>query len=137
MRQVTGWGDTQLKIHLSRLVDLEYLAIHRNPNHAQGILYELVYAGEGRDGQRFLPGLIDVEALRKQYDANRSGQIDKRSGQNDNQSATGRDLVGGRSAPGRPDENPAQPSNETASGPDTSENGENEQEPPKKPEPES
>jgi len=158
LREATGWGDTQLKIHLSRLVDLEYLAIHRNPNHAQGILYELVYAGEGRDGQRFLPGLIDLEALRKQYDANRlagakpsgadvsekngyggdrSGQTDNRSAQNDNQSATGRGLVGGRSAPGRPDENPDEPSNEAASDPDASETGENAQEPPKKPEPES
>ena len=29
VRQFTGWGDSQLKKHLARLEDLEYLALHR------------------------------------------------------------------------------------------------------------
>ena len=29
VREYTRWGDTQLKIHLARLVELEYLLIHR------------------------------------------------------------------------------------------------------------
>ncbi len=29
VRDFTGWGDTQLKVHLSRLVELEYVLTHR------------------------------------------------------------------------------------------------------------
>jgi hypothetical protein len=29
VREATGWGDTQLKIHLGRLTDLQYLLLHR------------------------------------------------------------------------------------------------------------
>lgn len=52
---VTGWGDTQLKVHLSRLVD-------RRPSHAagQGYEYGLLYDGEGADGGRFVRGLSDA-----------------------------------------------------------------------------
>ncbi len=87
VRAFTGWGDTQLKVHLGRLTELEYLCIHR-ADHGQGYVYELVYDGAGKDGRRFLPGLLDVEALR-------------RSGQNDERSGGGRPSVGAWSAGGR------------------------------------
>ena len=29
VRELTGWGDTQLKVHLARLAELEYLLVHR------------------------------------------------------------------------------------------------------------
>ena len=29
LRALTGWGDTQLKVHLARLAELEYLLVHR------------------------------------------------------------------------------------------------------------
>ena len=29
VREHTRWGDTQLKLHLARLVELEYLLVHR------------------------------------------------------------------------------------------------------------
>jgi hypothetical protein len=67
VREATGWGDTQLKIHLRRLVELEHLVVHRS---GRGHAYELVYDGRGRDGQRFLAGLLDPEKL---VDAERSG----------------------------------------------------------------
>jgi hypothetical protein len=86
-----GWGNTQLKIHLGRLEDFEYLAVHRSPHQVQGYFYELLYDGRGGDGGRFLPGLID---LPPEYDENRSGQKGHRSG-------AGRPAVGGWSGGGR------------------------------------
>ena len=43
VRETTCWGDTQLKMHLARLVELEYLLIHRK---GQTFCYELAYAGD-------------------------------------------------------------------------------------------
>src|SRR3546814_9789278 len=56
LRALTGWGDTQLKVHLGRLADLEYVLIHRM-KVGQGYEYELLYDGEGEDGGRFVMGL--------------------------------------------------------------------------------
>ena len=61
-RERTGWGYTQSKIHLERLIELEYVAVHRGKN-GQGFVYELCYDGRGQDGSPFLMGLIDVAAL--------------------------------------------------------------------------
>jgi DNA primase len=71
LREFTGWGHSQLHVHLQRLVELEYLIPHR-ADHGQGIVYELLYDGGGKNGAKFLPGLIDVEKLRT-YDAQRPG----------------------------------------------------------------
>ena len=96
VREHTRWGDTQLKIHLGRLVELEYLLVHRG-GRGQSFEYELLYDG-GSDLQRHLNGLIDVEVLRtaqvQHYDAQRSGS-------EGSQSASGRSAVGVSSAAGR------------------------------------
>jgi hypothetical protein len=97
VREHTQWGDTQLKIHLARLVDLEYVLVHRG-GRGQSFEYELLYDGES-DAQRHLSGLIDVEALRCMYDVQRSGVNDERSG-------SGRPSVGVGSAGGRTAESP-------------------------------
>ena len=93
LREAIAWGDTQLKVHLARLVELEYLVAHRT--RTGGNEYELVYELAGDDGARF-PGLADIEALKHAYDAARSGLSDTRSG-------SGRPLVGPQSAGGRVD----------------------------------
>ncbi len=67
VRATTGWGDTQLRIHLDRLVALEYLLVHRG-GRGQSFVYELLYRGEGKDGRPFLPGLIDEAALAEPID---------------------------------------------------------------------
>jgi len=111
VRGWTGWGDTQLKIHLGRLADMEYLALHRNPRHRQGYFYELLFDGTGDERSRFLPGLIEAEALTTpaDYDENRSGVNGNRSGKNESRSGSGRPLVGGVSGGGRDEETPAKP----------------------------
>lgn len=63
VREYTSWGHTQLHVHLARLVALEYLIPHR-ADHGQGVVYELAYDGSGKNGARFLPGLLDVAKLR-------------------------------------------------------------------------
>lgn len=70
MRSVTGWGDTQAKLHLSRLADLEYILIHR-VSHGQAYEYELLYDGEGDAGTPFVLGL---SGLNHNYGGERSGQ---------------------------------------------------------------
>ncbi len=74
VREFTGWGNTQLKLHLHRLEELEYLLLHRG-GRGQSFVYELLYDGQGKDGQPFLCGLIEVEKLREtcNYDSNLSG----------------------------------------------------------------
>jgi hypothetical protein len=95
LREAIQWGDTQLKLHLARLVELEYIVVHRAANN--GFDYEMVYdlAAAG-DTLRF-PGLTDIEALAHAYDPARSGKNTPRSG-------PGRPLVGPRSGGGRADE---------------------------------
>jgi len=63
VREACGWSNTQLHVHLARLVELEYLLPHR-AEHGQGLVYELVYDGAGKDGRPFVCGLLDVEKLR-------------------------------------------------------------------------
>lgn len=99
VREATGWGDTQLKLHLSRLESLEYLLVRRD---GARFVYELLWAGEGDGDQSapFVMGLIDVEQLKRQhYDAERSGVMPE-------QSPPGRGAVGGRSGLGRAVETP-------------------------------
>jgi hypothetical protein len=61
LRERTGWGDTQLRVHLGRLIELEYVLAHRG-RRGQSFLYELVYASRGDVGP-FLPGLVDANGL--------------------------------------------------------------------------
>jgi DNA primase len=63
VREFIGWGNSQLHVHLQRLVALEYLLAHRS-DRGHGLVYELVYDGGGKDGRRFLPGLLDPTKLR-------------------------------------------------------------------------
>lgn len=63
VREATGWSYDQVRVHLDRLVELEYVLPHRG-GRGQQFVYELLYDGAGRDGQPFLIGLIDVEALK-------------------------------------------------------------------------
>lgn len=64
VREAVGWGATQARIHLDRLVELEYVAVHRGgAGGGPGFVYELLYDGKGHEGAPHLPGLIDVSAL--------------------------------------------------------------------------
>jgi hypothetical protein len=92
LRAALGWGDTQLKVHLARLAELEYLTVHR-AERGQGYVYELLYDGDAHTTMH-LSGLIDPALLATRYD-------DARSGAEKTQSARGRPTVGGVSDNGR------------------------------------
>ncbi|WP_419634971.1 hypothetical protein [Thiolapillus sp.] len=64
IREVTGLSNSQVSIHLDRLVELEYVYAHHGKN-GQRYVYELVFDGELTNEQPQLIGLIDVEQLKK------------------------------------------------------------------------
>jgi hypothetical protein len=106
VRHFTGWGATQLKVHLSRLVELEYLLVHR-ASRGQGYCYELLYEGQGKDGRPFVLKLLDPGKLRgpetepHSYDAQRPAPEQERPGAEQERPAPGRPLDGPRPALGR------------------------------------
>ena len=117
MREHTRWGDTQLKIHLARLVELEYLLVHRG-GRGQSFEYELVFDGEANADTRHASGLIDIEALKHAYDAQRSGSADV-------QSEAGRGVGGTLSAAGHAASNAENLAERSTSAPSSNANGEN------------
>ena len=63
LRDAFGWGDSLLRKHLSRLIELEYVLSHRT-GHGNAKQYELLYDGQGRQGETFLLGLADPTKLK-------------------------------------------------------------------------
>jgi hypothetical protein len=101
VRERLGGGDTQLKKHLARLVDLELVHAHR-AEQTGGFIYELAWHS-GHDGTRFLPGLVDLddatgEPVTPSDSASTTGD---RSAPKPPRSAPGRPPVAGQSPPGR------------------------------------
>ena len=80
VRRFTKWSDSQLKRHLHRLEELEYLLVHHG-GRGQTFAYELVFERQDDSGKPMLPGLIDVEKLSGySYDAKKSGLEGEKSG---------------------------------------------------------
>ncbi len=61
-REYTELSDTQLRVHLDRLVQLEYLLVHRGMR-GQSFVYELLFDGEAASEAPYLSGLIDVTTI--------------------------------------------------------------------------
>jgi len=97
LRDITRWGDSQLKLHLSRLVELEYVSAY-SVSRRSASEYELIYDGEGEDAQH-LCGLIAPEKLTL------SGEW---PGLDDERSGRGRVVVGVQPGAGRPAESQAE-----------------------------
>jgi hypothetical protein len=51
---------------------MEYVLTHRG-GRGQSFIYELLYDGQGEDGQPFLSGLIKTETLKQGYDKKLEG----------------------------------------------------------------
>jgi hypothetical protein len=78
VRQFTGWSDSQLKTHLHRLEDLEYLALHRGAS-GQSFVYALNFEMDAT-GRPVLPGL-SYGAKPARSEPDRSGLQEGVSGQ--------------------------------------------------------
>ena len=68
LREAIAWGDTQLRLHLARLVELEYVTAHREGAGGKYV-YELAYEVDADETHAQLAGLIDVAALKALTDA--------------------------------------------------------------------
>ena len=80
VRAFTAWSDSQLKRHLHRLEELEYLAVHHG-GRGQSFVYELVFERQPDSGKPVLPGLIEAEKLAPYaYDEKKSGLEGEKSG---------------------------------------------------------
>ena len=62
IRERLKWGATQLRIHLDRLADMEYVIVHSS-GRGKVSTYELLFDGRGREGELTLCGLIDPSTL--------------------------------------------------------------------------
>jgi DNA primase len=82
VRQHTGWSDAQVKRHLRKLEELEYLIVHHG-GRGQSIVYELFFERPADPSQPFLPGMIDIEKLQIcNYEEKLDGQKGEKDGSN-------------------------------------------------------
>jgi DNA primase len=80
VRQYTAWSDAQVKRHLHKLEELEYLIVHRG-ERGQSFVYELYFERPADPRQLFLPGLVEIGKLRDcEYDKNRDGSKAEKDG---------------------------------------------------------
>jgi len=63
VREFTGWSNTQLKVHLDRLEELEYIYPRRAGMRGSAYEYELLFDGDTDTAKPQLIGLIDLEKL--------------------------------------------------------------------------
>ena len=97
VREFTGWSNTQLKVHLDRLEELEYIYPRRAGMRGSAYEYELLFDGDLQTERPQLIGLIDLEKLG--YDKKFTGQMAEFAGPKrpQNGAFTGSSLVAGRS----------------------------------------
>ena len=81
VREHAGWSDFQVKTHMHKLEELEYVLTHRG-GRGQSFEYELLYDGDGSRAPHLF-GLIDpsllpagagIDALKHGYDADKEHQ---------------------------------------------------------------
>ena len=73
IRRAIGWTDYQVRTHINRLIEMEYVLVHRG-GRGQSFVYELLYDGPEREAVPHLNGLIDIARLKQQYDEKIEGQ---------------------------------------------------------------
>ena len=73
VRAFTRWSDSQLKRHMKRLEELEYLIVHRG-GRGQSFVYELFFEAAADAARSTLPG------LEHSYDGEKSGLEAQKSG---------------------------------------------------------
>jgi len=106
VREHTRWSLTQLRLHIDRLVEMEYLLVHRG-GRGQSFVYELLYDGPPEATTPHLSGLIDVAALGAHaaraahaYDPNLAGSESQLAGSKRGQNAPKTGAKPRRPSPG-------------------------------------
>jgi DNA primase catalytic core len=85
LREHCGWSLTQVRVHLERLVELEYLAL-RHGRLGSPFVYEWLPEADAPEATAHI-GLIDVEKLRRNYE-------DKMAAESANLTAFSRGVAG-------------------------------------------
>jgi DNA primase catalytic core len=93
LRDACGWSLTQVRVHLERLVDLEYLAI-RHGRFGSQFVYEILFDLDAPEAVAHV-GLIEIAKLRHDYKTNLTGFCQGVAGQNGH-------LAGGGETPPPP-----------------------------------
>lgn len=62
LRDKIGWTCNQMRVHLDRLVQMEYVLVHRG-GRGQSFDYELLYDGGDREDGKHMMGLMDVSTM--------------------------------------------------------------------------
>jgi hypothetical protein len=77
VREETGWGHSQLAVHLRRLEELE-LIVAQNARRGRLRVYELLYTGIASEDGPHLSGLVDPDTLAEpgEYGANLPAGMD-------------------------------------------------------------
>jgi DNA primase len=94
LRDLCGWSLTQVRAHLERLVELEYLAIRHGRLGSQ-FVYEMLLDADAPEAVAHI-GLIDTAKLRHDYETNLAGFSRGVAGQNGH-------LAGGGEMPPPPE----------------------------------
>jgi len=80
IREHSGWSDFQVRTHIDRLLQMEYILTHRG-NRGQSFVYELLYNGEGESGGKFIMGLMsNYDGKFEGQKANNEGPTSPQSG---------------------------------------------------------
>ena len=101
VRAATHWSDGQLKIHCTRLTEMEYLLVHGG-GRGHHLQYELLYDGAGEGRQ--LHGLIDPADLGEEH-----GYDKRKSGVNERKAVPSQGQVSPKSGPSQGPENEDSP----------------------------
>jgi DNA primase catalytic core len=73
VREFSGWSDSQLKRHLARLEELEYLIVHRG-GRGQSFVYELFFERRTDAARPTLPGLeCEYDEKKSDFEGQKSG----------------------------------------------------------------
>jgi DNA primase len=108
VRAATQWSDGQLKIHCTRLTEMEYLLVHGG-GRGQHLQYELLYDGD-KEGRQ-LYGLIDPAQLDEEQ-----GYDKRKSGGNERKTVPSQGQVSPKSGPSQESQNAVSPGVDAAIG---------------------
>jgi hypothetical protein len=102
VREWTGVGNTQARVHLNRLEELEYLLVHVG-GRGQSRVYELLYEEPQEGSGASFPGLLEIgePTTSYSYDSNLAGQEGQLAGQIPRLAVGWRGQNGGMAAGGR------------------------------------
>jgi DNA primase len=107
VREACGWSEFQVRVHLDRLVALEYVLTHRG-GRGQSFVYELLWDGGGTDGRPHLTSLVDISALSADPGhAATTGDFEGRNGDFEGPSSPQRAPIEAGSSPPRNGHRPA------------------------------